>query len=190
MSRKRRRDSAGRGCQMCLEEDALISWRDATTRMIGDATCRWHGWWLDDDTRVNDATKRPGRFTLNDYHERDVADLRCDPWIEDTFRCRIRWMVLSGCVSCWSQLRGRSDVHAHELLSVSDCHHGTQYGTACGLQSRAVYEPRMACGECFSTRGTNSALLTRRLIVTFPAASATISFEQAYFSLKLGSSFF
>lgn len=37
----------------------------------------------------------------------------------------------------------------------------------------------MACGECFSTRGTNSALLIRRLIVTLPAASATISFGQA-----------
>lgn len=113
---------------------------------------------------------------------RNVADLRCDPWIEDTFPCRIRSTVLSGCVSCWSQLQGRWDVRAHELLSVSDCRHGTRYGTAGGLQSRAVYEPRMACEECFSTRGTNSALLIRRLIVTFPAASATISFSQAYSS--------
>ena len=124
---------------------------------------------------------------------RYVANLRCDPWIVDTFPCRIRSTVSSGCVFCWSQLQERWDVRVHELLSVSAmvyCRHGTRYGTASGLQSRAVYEPRMACEECFSTRGTNSALLICRLIVTFPAASAIISFCDKRTLLKLVQAFF
>lgn len=125
------------------------------------ATCRWHGWWHSCFNGHEWWVALVFRWT--DITMRDVANLRCDPWIEDTFPCRIRSTVSSGCVSCWSQLQGRWDVRAHELLSVSalvhGCRHGTRYGTASGLQSRAVYEPRMACEECFSTKGTNSALL-------------------------------
>lgn len=110
-------------------------------------------------------------FCAEEKSREAVEDLRCDPWIEDTFPCRIRSKAWSSCVSCWSQQRWYWDVREHELLSVSGCRHGTRYGMACGLQSRVVCEPRMACEERSSTRGTNSALLLiRRLIVTFPAA--------------------
>lgn len=167
---KRRRDSARRGCLMLRVEDEKMIGDD------GDVSMTWM-MTLMLLMATNDELLCVFRWT--DITMRYVANLRCDPWIVDTFPCRIRSTVSLGCVSCWSQLQGRWDVRAHELLSVSamvHCRHGTRYGTASGLQSRAVYEPRMACEECFSTRGTNSALLICRLIVTFPAASAIISF--------------